>query len=153
MQHSSVDRHRSIESCHCMAVRRAARRISEMYDEALAPTGLRATQFAILATLNMGGGMSVHELADQLDLDRTTTGKNLRPLERDGLVSVAVSATDRRSRVIALTSSGRKRVGDAFPLWAQAQQRFESSNGRRKSRDLRSELGKLRVDSKQIQPA
>ena len=136
-----------------MALRRAARRISEMYDEALSATGLRATQFAILATLHAGGGISVHELADRLDLDRTTTGKNLRPLERDGLVSVAVSALDRRSRVIALTPSGRKRVGDAFPLWTQAQQHFEESNGRRKSRELRSQLGKLRIDSKQIEPA
>jgi len=136
-----------------MALRRAARRISEMYDEALSATGLRATQFAILATLSAGDGMSINELADQLELDRTTTGKNLRPLERDGLVAVAVSPTDRRSRVIALTPAGRKRVGEAFPLWTQAQQGFEAANGRRKSRDLRAELGKLRIDSKQLQPA
>lgn len=135
-----------------MALRRAARRISEMYDEALSATGLRATQFAILSTLNAGDGISVHELADQLDLDRTTTGKNLRPLERNGLIAVGVSKVDRRSRVIALTPTGRRRVAEAFPLWSEAQQQFESANGRRKSRDLRSELGKLRIDSKQIQP-
>ena len=136
-----------------MALRRAARRISEMYDEALSTTGLRATQFAILATLSASDGMSVNELADQLDLDRTTTGKNLRPLERDGLVAVAVSPTDRRSRVIALTASGWKRVGEAFPLWAQAQLHFEAANGRRKARNLREELGELRIDSKQLQSA
>ncbi len=136
-----------------MALRRAARRISEMYDEALAPTGLRATQFAILATLSGAAGMSVNELAEELDLDRTTTGKNLRPLERDGLIAVGVSKADRRSRMIALTSVGRKRIAEAFPLWAEAQQRFESGNGRRKSRELRSELSKLRIDSKQHRPA
>jgi len=136
-----------------MALRRAARRVSEMYDDALCATGLRATQFAILATLVASDGMSVNELADQLDLDRTTAGKNLRPLERDGLVAVTVSAKDRRSRVVALTPSGRKRVGEAFPLWAEAQQRFEAANGRRKSRNLRTELGELRIDSKQLQSA
>ena len=136
-----------------MALRRAARRISEMYDEALAPTGLRSTQFAILATLGGGGEMNVNELAERLDLDRTTTGKNLRPLERDGLIAVGVSKADRRSRVIGLTPAGRSRVVDAFPLWSDAQQRFESANGRRKSRDLRSGLAELRIDSKQIQSA
>ena len=153
MQHSSTSKTRSIGSCHCMALRRAARRISEMYDDALSATGLRATQFAILATLNASDGISVNELADQLDLDRTTTGKNLRPLEREGLIAIVVSAKDRRSRVIALTPAGRKRVGEAFPLWAQAQKSFEDANGRRKSRNLRSELSELRIDSKQLQPA
>ena len=153
MQHSSTSKTRSIGSCHCMALRRAARRISAMYDDALSATGLRATQFAILATLNASDGISVNELADQLDLDRTTTGKNLRPLERDGLIAIVVSAKDRRSRVIALTPAGRRRVGEAFPLWAQAQKNFEAANGRRKSRNLRSELNQLRIDSKQLQPA
>jgi len=124
----------AIGNCHCMALRRAARKISEMYDEALAGTGLRATQFAILATLSASDGLNVNELAEKLDLDRTTTGKNLRPLERDGLVAVGVSASDRRSRVVALTASGRKKVGAAFPLWAEAQARFEATNGRAKAK-------------------
>ena len=143
----------SIGECHCQVLRRAARRISDMYDEMLAPTGLRATQFAILATLGASDGMSVNKLADKLDLDRTTTGKNLRPLERDGLVAVHVSDTDRRSRTIALTPVGQKKLGAAVPLWVEAQARFETRNGQRKMRKLRSELGELRVDSKQIRTA
>jgi len=140
----------TIGNCHCMALRRAARRISEMYDAMLAPTGLRATQFAIFAALRATDGLSVKELADKLDLDRTTTGKNLRPLERDGLVAVRVSGADRRSRAIALTAAGRSRFGAALPLWTQAQAQFEARNGQRKTRKLRSELSELRVDSKQI---
>ena len=143
----------SISECHCQALRRAARRISDMYDEMLAPTGLRATQFAILATLGASPSLNVNELADKLGLDRTTTGKNLRPLERDGLVAVTVSDADRRSRVIALTTTGRKTLSAAVPLWAQAQALYESRNGQRKTRTLRAELGDLRIDSKQIRTA
>jgi len=135
-----------IGECHCMALRRAARRISEIYDEALASTGLRATQFAILAALSVGDGMNVNELAERLDLDRTTTGKNLRPLERDGLVAVGVSEADRRSRAIALTAAGRKKVGAAYPLWRGAQERFEGVNGRKRVGRLRKELGGLRME-------
>jgi len=143
----------SIENCHCMALRRAARRISDMYDDMLAPTGLRATQFVILATLGASDGLSVKELADKLDLDRTTTGKNLRPLERDGLVAVRVSEADRRTRAIALTTAGRRKLGAAVPLWSEAQRKYEAANGQRKMRALRAELGDLRIDSKQIRTA
>ncbi len=142
-----------IENCHCLALRRAARRISDMYDETLAPSGLRATQFSILGALIASDGLSVKELADKLDLDRTTMGKNLRPLERDGLVAVRVSDSDRRSRAIALTTAGRRKLGTALPLWTQAQAQFEAKNGQRKTRKLRSELSELRIDSKQIRTA
>ena len=142
-----------IEDCHCLALRRAARRISDMYDEALAPTGLRATQFSILAVLSAMDGLSVKELAEKLDLDRTTMGKNLRPLERDGLVAVRASDSDGRSRAIALTNAGRKKLGAALPLWTEAQARYEAANGQRKTRKLRAELSELRIDPKQIRTA
>ena len=134
-----------IEQCNCMALRRAARRISQKYDDALAPAGLRATQFAILAMLRDAQGWNVQDLADQLDLDRTTTGKNLRPLERDGLVALKVSEADRRSRTILLTDAGRKTLAAALPLWLEAQRRFEEQNGRRRSRELRQTLAELRM--------
>ncbi len=136
----------TIDQCHCMALRRAARRISQSYDEALAPTGLRATQFAILAILHTAeASLSVNELAARLDLDRTTTGKNLGPLERDRIVAVAVSETDRRAHSIVLTAAGRKAFQAAYPLWLAVQQRFESANGKRRTRALRSELDLLRM--------
>jgi len=137
-----------IEACHCMTLRKAARRISQMYDEALAPTGLGAAQFAMLATLSARDRMNINELAEQLDLDRTTTGKNLRPLERDGLIAVSTSQEDRRSRVIALTARGRSKLMTAYPLWSSAQERFEAANGRRKTRIMRSDLGELKIESR-----
>lgn len=142
-----------IGNCHCMALRRAARRISQMYDEALAPAGLGAAQFAMMATLSADDGMNINDLAERLDLDRTTTGKNLRPLERDGLIAVRVSAEDRRSRVVALTAKGRSKLSTAFPLWSIAQQSFEAANGRRRTRAMRLELGNLAIESNQRQLA
>jgi DNA-binding MarR family transcriptional regulator len=116
-----------------------------MYDAALVNTGLRATQFAILATLSAGDGISVNELAERMDLDRTTMGKNLRPLERDGLVAVTVSAVDRRSRAIQLTVDGRKKLAAALPLWRRLQDRLEEVNGRQRLAKLRAELRELQI--------
>jgi DNA-binding MarR family transcriptional regulator len=137
-----------IDQCNCMALRRAARRISQAYDEALAASGLRATQFAILAMLRESGGLSVNALAGRMDLDRTTMGKNLRPLERDRLIAVRVSEQDRRSRSIALTPAGEAALAKAFPLWVEAQARFEAENGRRPSRALRETLAELRFEAR-----
>ena len=134
-----------IEACHCMALRRAARRISQAYDEALAPAGLRATQFSVLALVGAGEGLAVNALAARLDLDRTTTGKNLAPLERDGLITVTVAASDRRSRNIVLTQDGRARLDQALPLWKAAQRRLEEANGKRRTRELREQVAALRT--------
>jgi DNA-binding MarR family transcriptional regulator len=128
-----------------MTLRRAARRISQRYDEALAPAGLRVAQFSILATLHARERWSVHELADKLELERTTMGKNLRPLERDGLVRMAVDEEDRRGRQITLTPDGLRRLEAATELWAAAQRAFEEANGKRKVRELRDELAGLRA--------
>ena len=135
-----------IDECNCMALRRAARRISQRYDEELAPAGLRATQFAMLALLEGAGALSVNELAAKLELDRTTTGKNLRPLERDGLVAASVAAEARRSRAISVTATGRPRFQAAYPLWQAAQRQFEGANGGRRMKQLRAKLNALKIE-------
>src|SRR5258708_23831169 len=84
-----------LENCNCFAVRKAARRVTQAYDTALAPSGIRATQFMLLMALNRSEGVSVNELAELMGMDRTTMGKNLRPLERDGLVEGRVAKADR----------------------------------------------------------
>lgn len=134
-----------ISQCHCGALRRAARRMSQFYDGKLAPTGLRSTQYSILALLHHVGEVPINELARRMDLDRTTAGKNLRPLERDGLIAIAPSATDARSRVIALTAKGTAQLMTAVPLWREAQQQFEKSNGLDTVATLRGTLAKLRI--------
>jgi DNA-binding MarR family transcriptional regulator len=134
-----------IEKCNCMALRRASRRISHFYDSKLAPTGLRTTQFAILALLDEQGGASVNNLAELLDLDRTTMGKNLRPLERRKYVKIAPSPTDGRSRTITLTNAGGAVLKAARRLWRRAQADFEEANGSTMVGALRATLTNLKA--------
>src|SRR6266849_4933426 len=117
------------EQCNCLALRRASRRLTNFYDSKLAPTGLRVTQYAILALLGKLGGVSVNNLAERLDLDRTTMGKNLRPLERLKYVKITPSPTDGRSRTIMLTTAGGAVLKAARRLWRRAQADFEKANG------------------------
>jgi DNA-binding MarR family transcriptional regulator len=133
--------------CHCAALRRAARRISQFYDDKLAPTGLRVGQYGILATLHKRGEVSVNELARLMELDRTTMGKNLRPLERDGLLRIAPSASDARTRAIKLTAEGAAALKAAASLWREAQRTFEESNGPEASAALRDTLAGLKIDA------
>jgi DNA-binding MarR family transcriptional regulator len=134
-------------ACNCMALRRAARSISNFYDSQLAPSGLRATQFAILVLVDMLEEASVNAVADRLALDRTTAGKNLRPLEAAGLVSIAPSKKDGRQRAIRLTKAGKAALKAAMPLWRRAQNRFESANGADKAATLRAALGSLKFQN------
>lgn len=94
----------------------------------------------ILAVLNERGGLSVNELAEVMVMDRTTMGKNLRPLVRDGLIAANVSDLDRRSRTVSLTKKGSKVLEDAYPLWKIAHSNFQKKHGRQFSADLRGML-------------
>src|SRR4029077_17370183 len=84
------------QDCNCLAIRQAARHVSQFYDQLFAPTGLRATQFAILSRLRRDGPMTINALAAALVMDRTTLGRNVLPLQRDGLIEIAASPRDRR---------------------------------------------------------
>jgi DNA-binding MarR family transcriptional regulator len=94
----------------------------------LAPSGIWSTQCIIMAVLHERGRLSVNELAEIMVIDRTAMGKNLKPLERDGLIAVNVSEIDRRIRIITLTRRGSKVLEQAYPLWKIAQSRFEKKS-------------------------
>jgi DNA-binding MarR family transcriptional regulator len=128
------------EACNCSALRQAARRVTRLYDDALAPTGLGVNQYSILFRLSRAGPSTIQDLARLLVMDRSTLGHLLRPLEKRGLVKLQVSAQDARSRVIALTPAGRAAVAKGRPLWAKAQQRFASAFGEKDALDLRRVL-------------
>jgi DNA-binding MarR family transcriptional regulator len=128
--------------CNCLAIRQAARQVTQLYDGYLAPVGLRSSQYSILSRLNRAGPLSINELATQMVMDRTTIGRAVRPLERDGLVEVG-SGGDARTRVVQLTAAGRKKVQSAQPRWRQAQAHFESSYGAGAAADLRTALGRV----------
>jgi DNA-binding MarR family transcriptional regulator len=91
------------QDCNCFAVRAAARHISQLYDQFLAPTGLRTTQFSILSKLQRKGPVMINALAREMLMDRTTLGRNILPLERDGLLSIKAAASDRRAKELHLT--------------------------------------------------
>lgn len=126
--------------CNCLAVRQAARQLTQMYDDALAGTGLRVTQFSILMALSHVEPATMQELAEVLVLDRTTLTHNLKPLERDGLVSVGVKKEDMRARVLELTPRGKETLQRARQSWLRAQKRFEAAFGVAEAAALRSEL-------------
>ena len=117
------------EVCTCLAARQAARHVTQFYDHFLAPTGLRITQFSILAKLRQLGPTSINELAETLVMDRTTLGRNIRPLEREGLISIVPGQTDRRSREVRLTDSGLERLRAGRKAWSMAQARFAATFG------------------------
>lgn len=122
--------------CTCFAVRRAARHLTQVYDRHLAPTGLRTTQFSLLRTLARLGPRSIQALARDLGLDRTTLGRNLRPLERDGLVAIGVDPSDRRGRALTITEAGRAKIEQGQALWAEAQASFVATYGEDQTRAL-----------------
>jgi len=126
--------------CNCFAVRSAARHVTQLYDQFLAPSGLRTTQFSILAKLDRLGPMTINALAEAMVTDRTTLGRNIRPLQRDGLIRIEASATDRRAKELHLTMTGTKRLDEARKAWSQAQTRFEQTFGTKRAETLRDML-------------
>lgn len=98
----------------------AARAVTRLYDEELRDSGLRATQVSVLVAIAVDEVMSIAALAKFMGMDRSTLTRNLRPLERDGLVKLG-SEGWRRSRTVEITKKGRSRLKDALPLWERAQ--------------------------------
>ena len=131
------------EICNCGALRQAARRVTKLYDDALAPVGLGVNQFSILARLNRVGPSTIQDLARLLVMDRSTLGHLLRPLEERRLVTLEVSEQDRRSRMVALTPAGKAIVAKARPRWSAAQRRFESTFGEEAALELRMVLKEI----------
>src|SRR5262245_5402384 len=129
-----------IGDCNCFAVRSAARHVSQLYDQILAPVGLRVTQFSILAKLGRRAPLTINALADAMVMDRTSLGRTIQPLERDGLIRVEPAATDRRAKEVHLTKTGEKPLQAGLKAWAKAQARFEASFGAKRAAELRSLL-------------
>jgi DNA-binding MarR family transcriptional regulator len=128
--------------CNCSSLRSATRALTLAYDEVLRPSGLRMTQFSILARIGAVGSMPLSELAELLAMDRTTLGRNLRPLERDNLVKIEVG-DDRRERLIDLTPAGRRAIALARPLWDSVHSRFEQRFGVRRAAELREMMKQI----------
>jgi DNA-binding MarR family transcriptional regulator len=130
-------------ACTCGSLRKASRRISQFYDTALAPVGIKSTQYSILAEVDRGrsdGPVSMCELATAMVMDRSTLGHNLRPLERDDLLVLRLAAEDRRKRYVELTKKGKSTLQRARRLWRTAEGRFENIFGKKHAAELRAVL-------------
>jgi DNA-binding MarR family transcriptional regulator len=130
------------EPCNCSALRRAARRVSLLYDRHLAGSGLTSGQYSMLAEIRRQGKQSptVCELAQALVMDRTALTHSLKPLERDGMIQLKASPADRRAKLICITALGEKKFTTARALWREAQQEFNQSLGRKQAVALRGLL-------------
>jgi DNA-binding MarR family transcriptional regulator len=130
------------DCCLCLHLQRAARAVARRFDEALRPLGLTNGQFSLLMSLNRPEPPTIGSVAALLAMDRTTLTASLKPLERRGLLVVAVDAADRRSRRLSLTPAGRELLASAVPIWqrehAAIDRQFVAGDEDRLRADLRA---------------
>ncbi|MDX8470281.1 MarR family transcriptional regulator [Mesorhizobium sp. VK23B] len=125
--------------CNCLALRQASRRVTQLYDRVLAPTGLRVTQYSMLTEIERLAPISLIPLAEAMVMDRATLGHNIRPLQAQGYLSLSIG-TDRRSREVSLTPAGKAALKQARLLWHKAQSVFEAEVGPQAAAELRDRL-------------
>ena len=128
--------------CNCLALRQAARHISQLYDQHLAEVGLRTTQYSILSKLGRLGAMPISKLAATMVMERTALSRAIGPLERDGLVKVG-AGPDGRTRSVKLTPTGQARLKAAAAHWRRAQKEFEIAVGAADAAELRTVLQRV----------
>jgi DNA-binding MarR family transcriptional regulator len=129
-------------ACACGRLRRATRALTQLYDDLMAPSGLRVTQFSLLGALARGGTARIADLADALLLDRTALSRTLDPLVVRGLVSI-VSGRDARTREVSLTRAGAKALRAAQPHWKRAQIQVANKLGSDRLEALIATLGEI----------
>ncbi len=131
------------DTCLCLHLQRAARAAARHFDEALRPLGLTSGQFSLLMSLNRAEPARIGEVSSLLAMDRTTLTANLKPLERRGLVEVAVDGADRRGRRLSLSPAGRTLLAAAAPIWQRAHAAIEGLLGGSGPDRLRADLRAL----------
>jgi DNA-binding MarR family transcriptional regulator len=114
--------------CACFALRKAARAVTQAFDEALRPTGLQPTQFSLLVAVRLLGEVGVSDLADEVVADPTTLSRNLAVLQRRRFIGVAIGA-DRRTRLVRLTDEGHAVLARALPAWQEMNRRLSRDMG------------------------
>ncbi|MCG8693828.1 MAG: MarR family transcriptional regulator [Minwuiales bacterium] len=130
----------TVDGCMCFNLRKASRAVTQVYDEFLRSGGLRTTQFSLLAMLVGKGPMPIRTLADYMVMDRTTLTRNLKLVEREGLVTVR-AGEDRRTRIVEITEKGRNAIRHALPFWQEAQDFMVRELGSKTWAALQANLG------------
>ncbi|MBK5570329.1 MarR family winged helix-turn-helix transcriptional regulator [Ensifer sp. SSB1] len=114
--------------CYCILLRKASRKLSSLYDDALEPIGINVAQFSLLRHIERGQPISITELGRQTELERSTVSRNIKVLEGMDLVATSAGA-DQREAVVELTDNGRNILQDGAPLWQGAQDKIEAKLG------------------------
>ena len=142
------------DSCPALRVRAASRVLGRVYDEALREIGLEMSQLPVLAAVALSGkrGLRVTELARALVMERTSVTRAIRPLENGGLLRIARSADDARSKIIVLTRAGERALRDAHPRWKRTTQHIREVLGAPRIDALRAELSALIAAQPRLAP-
>ena len=139
----------NVAGCVGSNIRRANRAVSQFYDDVLRPSGLRITQFSLLARVMELQPVTINDLAEAALMDRTTLGRNLKPLEKQGLVRIA-PGPDRRTRLVRPTAEGGAALARTLPLWQKAQAHMRNELGADRAdrliSDLREAIAVTRAD-------
>ena len=127
------------QACLCGNLRKASRIVTQVYDEALRPIGIRPSQLYILVCTSSMQPATVNRLAEATVTDRTTLTRNLKPLQKQGLVRIELGK-DRREREVTLTGKGRGMIKKAYPIWEKVQGRMAKAIGKNKVNQLLADL-------------
>ena len=117
-----------VNSCTCSELRKAARAITLLYDNAFKSSGLLSTQLNVLQVINKSDSIRISHLAKELGMDRTTLTRNLSVLERQDLIKIS-SGKDNRTRIVVITHKGRTALAKAIPLWNEVQSKVKQQMG------------------------
>ena len=129
-----------LSMCACLSARKASRAITQIFDEELRPSGIRATQLPILIQLLSDPATTIAHLTERLIMDRTSLSRLLKPLEAGGFIAVK-KGFDRRTRVMTLSERGRQAAIEAIPFWENAQARVIERLGEPQWKVLHASLG------------
>lgn len=132
----------SNDTCHCILLRKATRKVSSYYDEALAPLGVNIGQFSLLRNIRRMEPVSLTDLAHKVELDRSTVGRNAKVLERMELIAIG-HGEDQREAVLTIAPKGREILEKGAPLWDGVQDDIEARLGREKAQQLQDLLAEL----------
>ncbi len=128
--------------CTCFNLRKATRVVTQFYDDRMRQFNLRGTQFTLLAHTYAMGPVALTKLAEAMVTDRTTLARNLRPLEKEGLIKVE-HGDDKRTRIISITAEGHKRITEAYRVWKETEEEIQRMVGRDKWSCMMSEVSSL----------
>jgi len=145
MESLSISRASEIDQqCTCFNLRKATRAITLIYDQELRPSGLRTTQFLLLTEIKVSAPITIKPLAKKMLMHRTALARNLKLLEKKGLIKIE-SGHDKRERMIGLTIRGQKSLNRAYPFWQHVQRKVAKHFGKKQLNHFLSELSELTV--------